>query len=92
MLKRGTLGESGLRLSRDPAGDQVPSTFHGYDAGHVDGQKDRRVLEVYDQIRMATERKERQIQGYPDGMSSREPTPGEIEDLIREVMRWRLTR
>ena len=67
MLKRGTLGESGLRLSRDPAGDQVPSTFHGYDAGHVDGQKDRRVREMYDQIQA----EEEQDSGIP---GSDEPT------------------
>ena len=28
---------------------------HGYDADHIDGQKDRRVREVYDQIRAEEE-------------------------------------
>ena len=56
---------------------------HGYDAGHVDGQKSRRVREVYDQIR-AEEKPDSEMPGSdePPGTHSggdRGPDPGDGE-------------
>ena len=64
---------------------------HGYNAGHVDGQKDRRVREVYDQIR-AEEEPDSGMPGSdkPPGPQSgrdRRPDPGDSEMAADALMK-----
>ena len=76
-------------LLSDEQREELLNAIEGYINKHLCIDED--LISILDGVEARFRRKKSQIQRCLDRMSPREPTLEEIEDLIREMVRW-LTR